>query len=142
MMLNVQRLNDRAHLPRRAHADDAGYDLLADEAVTLMPHTWRMVHTGLAVDIPQGSVGLICPRSGLAFRHGVTVLNAPGIIDAGYRGEVGVLLMNHSAYQFGIQPGDRIAQLVIVPAWTGAVQEVDALDATDRGQGGFGSTGR
>lgn len=140
--LPVRRLDPRAVPPRRAHPGDAGLDLVAVEACELPPGGRAAVRTGLAVAIPEGHAGLVVPRSGLARRHGVTVANAPGLIDAGYRGELVVLLVNLGAEPHAVAPGDRVAQLVVVPVALGEVEEVDELPASDgRGEGGFGSTG-
>ena len=142
MRLGVRRLHPEARLPLRAHDDDAGHDLHAVEAVTLAPGGRAMVATGIAIELPPGHAGLVVPRSGLAARHGIAIVNAPGLIDAGYRGEVKVLLLNTDREQpFEIRPGDRIAQLVVAPVAAPEVVEVDALEATARGAGGFGSTG-
>ena len=139
--LNVMRLADGALLPQRAHAQDAGLDLFALEPAQL-PGAGRVsVPTGLAVEIPAGHAGLVLPRSGLAAKHGITVANAPGLIDSGYRGEVRVLLLNTSAQSFTINAGDRIAQLVIVAVELPVVAEVQALRVGDRGAAGFGSSG-
>jgi dUTP pyrophosphatase len=140
--LRVRRLDAAAVLPARAHDDDAGYDLCAIEAAVLAPGERATVRTGIAIALPPGHAGLVLPRSGLAARHGISVVNAPGLIDAGYRGEIKVLLLNTDAREpFAIAPGDRIAQLVIAPVAAPAVVETDELDATVRGAGGFGSTG-
>jgi dUTP pyrophosphatase len=137
------RLSDAAVAPRRAHDDDAGFDLCAAEAARLEPGERASVGTGIAVEIPEGSAGLVLPRSGLAARHGISVVNAPGLIDAGYRGEVRVLLLNtDKSDAFEIEPGDRIAQLVIVDVGTGEPEETDSLAESVRGAGGFGSTGK
>ena len=140
--LPVRRLDPRAVLPRRAHAGDAGLDLVAIEARELAPGARAAVPTGLVVAIPEGHAGLVVPRSGLARRHGVTVANAPGLIDAGYRGEVVVLLVNLGDEVHRVTPGDRVAQLVVTPVAVCAPKEVRELPASDgRGEGGFGSTG-
>jgi dUTP pyrophosphatase len=140
--LRVRRLEPAARLPVRAHEDDAGYDLHALESATLTPGQRAMVRTGIAIELPPGHAGLVMPRSGLAARHGIALVNAPGLIDAGYRGELCVLLLNtDGAATFEVSPGDRIAQLVIVPVAAPAVVEADALAATVRGEGGFGSSG-
>jgi dUTP pyrophosphatase len=140
--LRVRRLHPDARLPTRAHDDDAGLDLCALEAATLMPGARATVGTGIAIELAPGHAGLVLPRSGLAARHGVAIVNAPGLIDAGYRGELKVLLLNTDRAQpFEIAPGDRIAQLVIVAVATPLVVEADALAATLRGEGGFGSSG-
>jgi dUTP pyrophosphatase len=141
--LRVQRLDPAARLPVLAHYGDAGYDLHALEAAQLGPGERAMVRTGVAVEIPPGHAGLVLPRSGAAARHGIALVNAPGLIDSGYRGELKVLLLNTDrAEPFSVAPGDRIAQLVLVAVQTPAVEEVTALTATVRGEGGFGSSGR
>jgi dUTP pyrophosphatase len=143
MKLRFARLTETAAAPTRAHEDDAGYDLRASEAVMLPPGGRASVGTGVAVAIPDGHAGLVLPRSGLAARHGISLVNAPGLIDAGYRGEVRVLLLNTDREAaFEVAPGDRIAQLVIVRHEAPELVEVDSLDETVRGDGGFGSTGR
>jgi dUTP pyrophosphatase len=143
MKLRFARLTETAAAPTRAHDDDAGYDLRASEAATLPPGGRESVGTGVAVAIPEGHAGLVLPRSGLAARHGISLVNAPGLIDAGYRGEVRVLLLNTDREAaFEVAPGDRIAQLVIVRHEAPELVEVDNLDETVRGDGGFGSTGR
>ena len=140
--LRVRRLDPAAKLPVRAHDDDAGYDLHALHAVRLDPGARARVATGIAIELPPGHAGLVLPRSGLAARHGIALVNAPGLIDAGYRGELQVLLLNTDRdAAFEIAAGDRIAQLVIVAVAAPAVVEVDALAATARGEGGFGSSG-
>ena len=143
MTLRVRRLVPEALLPVRAHDGDAGYDLHAVEDATLEPGRRAMVATGISIEIPDGHAGLLLPRSGTAARHGIALVNAPGLIDAGYRGELKVLLLNTDvAEPFEIAPGDRIAQLVIVRVETPAVEEVEALAESLRGDGGFGSSGR
>ena len=143
MTLRFRRLEVAARPPTQAHEGDAGYDLHAAEAVTIAPGERASVGTGIAVAIPEGQAGLVVPRSGLAARHGISVVNAPGLIDSGYRGEVRVLLLNTDRVDpFEVEPGDRIAQLVLVPVETGDLEEVADLDETPRGVGGFGSTGR
>jgi len=141
--LPVQRLRDDARLPARAHPWDAGLDLVAVEAVHLDPGARGVVPTGIAVAIPEGWAGLVVPRSGLARRQGITLTNSPGLIDAGYRGEVEVLVINHDADAHTIAVGERIAQLVLVPVLTAPAVEVETLPTSDgRGGGGFGSSGR
>jgi dUTP pyrophosphatase len=141
--LPVRRLRPDAAIPRRAHDRDAGLDLVAAEDVDLPPGGRGVVPTGLAVAVPAGWAGLVVPRSGLARRHGVSLTNAPGLIDSGYRGELQVLVVNHGEAPHRIAAGDRVAQLVLVPAWAGRAVEVDELPASDgRGTGGFGSSGR
>ncbi|HEY7256696.1 MAG TPA: dUTP diphosphatase [Solirubrobacterales bacterium] len=143
MDLRVKRLKDEARLPRRAHDGDAGLDLHASEAAHLGPGERWSVGTGIAIEVPEGNAGLVLPRSGLAREHGIALVNAPGLIDAGYRGEVRVLLLNTDpAETFRIEVGDRIAQLVIAPIAAADVVEAEALSETARGNGGFGSSGR
>ncbi len=141
MQLQVQRLDPTAVLPSYAHPGDAGLDLTATRSVRLEPGGRVAVPTGLAVAIPEGWVGLVHPRSGLARRHGVTVANAPGTIDAGYRGEVQVLLINLGETAVEIAAGDRVAQLLLQQVGRARLVEVADLDETARGTGGFGSTG-
>lgn len=142
MTLKVRRLDAGARLPTRAYPGDAGLDLYALEDVVLDPGERASVRTGIAVEIPDGHAGLVVPRSGLAARHGVALVNAPGVIDAGYRGEVRVLLLNTDRTEpFAISGGERIAQLVLVRVETPAVVEVEELTLSERGAGGFGSTG-
>jgi dUTP pyrophosphatase len=143
VQLRVARLSDEARLPSRAHAGDAGVDLYAAETATLGPGERASVGTGIAVEIPDGHAGLVLPRSGLAARHGIALVNAPGLIDSGYRGEVRVLLLNTDRDEaFEIAPGDRIAQLVVSPVADAEPVEVDALGESERAKGGFGSSGR
>jgi dUTP pyrophosphatase len=142
MSLRVRRLRPDALLPTRAYHDDAGLDLYAAEPAVLEPGERTSVGTGIAVEIPSGQAGLVVPRSGLAARHGISVVNAPGLIDAGYRGEVRVLLLNTDrAEPFSVAAGDRIAQLVLVRVEVPNVVEVDVLAVSERGAGGFGSSG-
>lgn len=137
----VRRLDPALPLPAYQRDDDAGLDLCAAAAVTLAPGARALVPTGIAVAIPPGYAGFVLPRSGLALRHGVTVLNAPGLIDAGYRGEVKVLLINHDAEPARFERGERIAQLVLQRIVRGGLAEVAQLPPSERGRGGFGSTG-
>ena len=135
------RLRDDAVLPARAHSGDAGFDLSACEEVTIGVGERAAVGTGIAVEIPEGHAGLVVPRSGLALRHGVTCLNAPGTIDADYRGEIGVILVNHGREPFTVTRGMRVAQLVVARVARVAWRETAAIDDTKRAAGGFGSTG-
>lgn len=141
LTLQVERLTTTACLPSYAHPGDAGMDLCADEHCTLLPGERAAVSTGLRIALPVGTEGQVRPRSGLSIKHGVTVINAPGTIDEGYRGEVKVLLINLGQEPFVIEPGMRIAQLVIAPVLRVAVAEGAVTDVTVRGEGGFGSTG-
>src|SRR5207302_10596430 len=136
------RLSGAASQPVQEHPGDAGYDLFAAEPAAVEPGRRASIGTGLAVAIPEGCAGLVLPRSGLAARHGITLPNAPGLIDSGYRGELRVLLLNTDrAEPFEVSVGDRIAQLVLVRLEPAPLEEVEALEETARGLGGFGSTG-
>lgn len=140
--LAVTRLRPDATLPCRAHEGDAGLDLATCERVELGPGQRALVSTGVAIALPDGYAGFVQPRSGLAARHGVTIVNAPGLIDSGYRGELRVVLLNTDReHTFVAEPGDRIAQLVVLAVPGVAVVEVAELPSSARGTGGFGSTG-
>jgi dUTP pyrophosphatase len=128
--------------PLYATPGSAGCDLIASEEITLPPGKWAAVNTGLYLEIPRGYVALVCPRSGLALKHAVSVLNAPGVIDSDYRGEVKVILVNHNSLRYTVKKGDRIAQLVFTPVVQAQMKIVDQLTETERSTGGFGSTGR
>jgi dUTP pyrophosphatase len=142
MRLPVTRLDTELPLPSYAHDGDAGLDLRAAADMTLAPFERALVPTGVAVAIPEGHAGFVLPRSGLAARSGLSLVNAPGLIDSHYRGEIKVIAINlDPSTPIEIHRGDRIAQLVIQPVARVEVREVDALDATVRGEGGFGSTG-
>jgi dUTP pyrophosphatase len=142
MSLRVARLDARAKLPARAYPGDAGLDLYALEGAVLAPGERATVGTGIAVEIPEGQAGLVLPRSGLAARYGIALVNAPGLIDAGYRGELKVLLLNTDrAEAFTISSGDRIAQLMLVSIELQGVVEVDQLAVSERSTGGLGSSG-
>jgi dUTP pyrophosphatase len=140
--VEFQRLSEAAQAPTRAHEHDAGWDLRASEAATIAPGERASVGTGIAVAIPEGRAGLVLPRSGLAARHGIALTNAPGLIDAGYRGEVRILLLNTDrSAPFEVAVGDRIAQLVIVDVPAVEFTESGSLTETARGGAGFGSSG-
>ena len=141
MRLKVKRLSESAVVPVFARAGDAGMDLCASAGVRIEPGEWKLVPTGIAIELPPQTEAQVRPRSGLALRHGVTVLNTPGTIDEGYRGEVGVILINHGREPFDVTVGARIAQLVVMPRLSIDVVDVDALTETERGAGGFGSSG-
>lgn len=141
MKIPVLRLDNDVPIPGRAHDGDAGLDLSSAETLSLAPGERRLVPTGIAIAIPDGHAGLVAPRSGLALRSGIGVVNGPGVIDSGYRGEVGVILVNHGADPVAIERGDRIAQLLIVPVVLAELEPVDVLPPSARGGGGFGSTG-
>ena len=139
--LPIRRLRDDAVVPERAYAGDAGLDLAACERVELAPGRRATVGTGLAVAIPEGYAGFIQPRSGLAAKHGITIVNTPGLVDSGYRGELRVALLNTDRREaFVVEPGMRIAQLVVVPLPEVELVEVDELPASERGVRGFGSS--
>lgn len=143
MELKFRLLEPGAQLPTRANEGDAGLDLRAAEPATIGPGQRAQIGTGVAVEIPPGHAGLVLPRSGLALRHGISMVNAPGLIDSGYRGELRVLLLNTDhADPFDVEPGDRIAQLLVVPFAEAAPIQVAELSDSERGTGGFGSSGR
>ena len=134
-------LHKNAKVPKKNHDDDAGFDLFAVEEFVLHPQEYACIPTGLCIELPSGTEAQIRPRSGLAAKHGVTVLNTPGTIDAGYRGEIKVILINHGRGDLSIHPGMRIAQMVIKPVYDISFTEVLVLQESARGEGGFGSSG-
>jgi dUTP pyrophosphatase len=138
--VSVRRLRPDAHIPQPAYDGDAGLDLAACDHIALGAGERAVVSTGLAVEIPEGYAGFVQPRSGLAARHGIGIVNSPGLIDSGYRGEIRVVLLNTGAETFSVEPGMRIAQLVVVPVAAVRLVEVDELAASDRGIRGFGSS--
>jgi dUTP pyrophosphatase len=140
-ILKVKKLSKTAAIPSYAHPGDAGMDLFSDEELTIRPGEFKVVKTGIAILLPTSTEAQVRPRSGLAAKHGITVLNTPGTIDEGYRGEIGVILINHSKVDFAVTRGMKIAQMVIAPVVRAAAQEADELDDSSRGTGGFGSTG-
>lgn len=141
-MTDVEVLLTGEHIPAYAHPGDGGADLIAAETVELAPGERALVGTGTAVALPDGYVGLIVPRSGLAAKHGLTIVNTPGILDAGYRGEIKVILLNTDRSEpYTITEGDRIAQLVVMPVTRARFVPVERLPGSHRGEGGFGSTG-
>jgi dUTP pyrophosphatase len=139
--LDVRLLHPAAQPPARSRPGDAGYDLRCVEAFTLAPGERRVVPTGVAIALPDGVAGLVVPRSGLAARHGLSVVNGPGLVDPNYRGELRVVLVNLGDEPFAAQPGDRIAQLLLVPFVAPELRVVDELPDTERGADGFGSSG-
>lgn len=144
MKISFRCVHKDAQVPTRAHAGDAGYDLRSVEGLRLSPGERRLVRTGISVAIPEGYAGLVLPRSGLAVKHGVSLVNTPGLIDSGYRGEIQVPLINHDREEtFEVEVGMRIAQLVLVRVAEAVFSEVELLESgTDgRGEGGFGSSG-
>jgi dUTP pyrophosphatase len=141
MKIPFLRLDPELPVPVSAHDGDAGVDLHARDDVVLEPGEWAMVPTGIAVAIPEGHAGLVAPRSGLAARHAIGVVNGPGVVDSGYRGELKVILINHGPTDVHLDRGDRIAQLVVVPVPSVELEEVEELPGSQRGVRGFGSTG-
>ena len=141
MTLPFKRIHPDAVLPAYAHPSDAGMDLRSVDELVIPPGGRALVHTGLVMALPPLYEAQVRPRSGLALKHGVTVLNAPGTVDSGYRGEVGVSLANFGDVDFPVKKGDKIAQLVIAPVTQPVIAETELVDETDRGAGGFGSTG-
>ena len=141
LQIKFVKLREGAQKKKKAHEDDAGFDLYASEDFLLKAHGFGCVPTAVSIELPHGTEAQVRPRSGLAARHGVTVLNAPGTIDAGYRGEVKVILINHGDADFEITAGMRIAQLVISSVISAEFIEVSSLEDSDRGEGGFGSSG-
>ena len=141
MKLKIKKLNPEAIIPAYQTKEAAGFDLHSIEDIVLNPGERKLIATGLAFEIEYGYEVQIRPRSGLAFKHGITVLNTPGTIDSDYRGEIKVLLINHSNEKFEIKKGDRIAQAVVAPVIQAKIVEVDELSDTARGESGFGSTG-
>ncbi len=139
--IKIKRISEYARLPGYAHPGDAGMDLFSAVEKTLKPGEFALIGTGIKIGLPENTEAQVRPRSGLAIKNGVTVLNTPGTIDEGYRGEVGVILINHSKEDFTVTPGMKIAQMVIAPVVRAQIEEVDELGDTLRGDGGFGSTG-
>lgn len=141
MDLKVIRLNNEAVLPEYAHPGDSGLDLFSVDDEVILPCESKLIHTGIAIELPRGTEAQLRPRSGLAFNHQITVLNSPGTIDEGYRGEICVILINHGKQEFHISRGMKIAQMVIAPVIHVHVQEINGFGTTSRGSDGFGSTG-
>lgn len=141
MKLLVERINEKAIIPFQVHEGDVGMDLFSVDEVVLKPMERKLIHTGIRIQLPKNTEAQIRPRSGLALKNGITVLNTPGTIDEGYRGEIGIILINLGQEEFKVTQGMRVAQMVIKPTLTLDVEEVVELTSTDRGEGGFGSTG-
>jgi dUTP pyrophosphatase len=141
MELKIKLIHEKAVLPHYAHPGDAGLDLFSVEEKTILPGESVLIRTGIVIQLPANTEAQVRPRSGLALKHGITVLNTPGTIDHGYRGEVKVILINHGKSDFAVEEGMKIAQMVIQPVLTVDVVQVDQLAETARGDGGFGSTG-
>lgn len=141
MKLKVLRLNEFATIPEYAHQTDSGLDLTAVEETEIPAKESRLIKTGIAIELPPNTEAQIRPRSGLALKHQITVLNTPGTVDEGYRGEIGVILINHGNSSFTVTQGMKIAQMVIAPVIRVDIEEISQLSSTSRGTGGFGSTG-
>jgi dUTP pyrophosphatase len=141
MKINIYKLNPHSKIPFYEHLHDSGLDLISIQDIELLPGGSCLVPTGIAIELPHGTEAQIRPRSGLALKHQITVLNTPGTIDEGYRGEIGVILINHGKQTFQVTKGMKIAQMVIAPVIRVEIEEVEQLSDTSRGSGGFGSTG-
>ncbi len=141
MFVKIKRVNQNAILPQYAHEHDAGMDLFSTDSSIIKPGEIKLIHTGIAIELTNDVEAQIRPRSGLALTNGITVLNSPGTIDAGYRGEIGIILINHGKENFEIAVGTKIAQMVLTPIIHATIQEVLELEQSERGRGGFGSTG-
>ena len=142
MKIKIKKINEKAIIPKFAHEGDAGMDLFSIESLTINPGERVLVKTGIAMELPLYTEAQIRPRSGLALKHGITVLNTPGTVDCGYRGEICVILINLGNEVFNIEPGMKIAQMVIKPVLQVEIEEVKDINDTERGTGGFGSTGK
>lgn len=140
--LNVKKLNEEAQIPKYAHEGDAGMDMVSTDDAVIKPGETKLIHTGIAIELPKNTEAQIRPRSGLALKNSITVLNTPGTIDEGYRGEICIILINHGKNDFHVEKGMRIAQMVIKPVYKVEIVEKIELDESERGIGGFGSTGR
>lgn len=141
MIIKIKKVNENARIPQYAHDNDAGMDLFSTDITILMPGEIQLIHTGIAIELPDDVEAQIRPRSGLALKNGITVLNSPGTIDAGYRGEIGIIVINHGKESCEINIGTKIAQMVITPIIHATIQEVVELEESERGRNGFGSTG-
>lgn len=139
--LKIQKVTEDAILPSYANPGDAGLDLFSTDNVILAPGDRALIHTGIRIELPENTEAQIRPRSGLALKHGISLVNSPGTIDQGYRGEIGVIVINHGSEPFEVLKNMKIAQMVIKPVWTVQIEEVDNLTNSERGEGGFGSTG-
>lgn len=140
-VLKIKRINEAAKLPEYAHIGDAGMDLFSIEEKLVKSGETALIHTGIQIELPEGCEAQIRPRSGLAIKNSITVLNTPGTIDEGYRGEIGVILINHGKNDFLVEKQMKIAQMVIKPVLRASIVEVDTLSSSERAEGGFGSTG-
>lgn len=139
--LKIKKINEEAKLPEYAHDGDSGLDLFSIDSVTILPGESKLIRTGIQIELPSNTEAQIRPRSGLALKNQITVLNSPGTIDEVYRGEIGVILINHGKNEFKVEKGMKIAQMVIKPTFKVSIKEVKELTDTIRGEGGFGSTG-
>ena len=139
--LKIKKINDKAIIPNYAHEGDAGLDLYAVKELVLSPGERGLVHTGIQIELPKNTEAQIRPRSGLALKNGITTLNSPGTIDEGYRGEIGVILINHSNEVFKVEQGMKIAQMVIKPVFKVSIIETSELSGSERSEKGFGSSG-
>ncbi|SHK22311.1 dUTP diphosphatase [Paramaledivibacter caminithermalis] len=141
MKLYVEIIDNNAKLPSYAHDGDAGMDLYSTDEIIILPGERALIHTGIKIQLPPNTEAQIRPRSGLALKNGITLLNTPGTIDEGYRGEIGIIVINHGTEEFRVTRGMKIAQMVIKPVLRVEVEQVDYLNNSERGEGGFGSTG-
>lgn len=141
IQVKVIKVNEMAKLPEYAHEGDAGMDLFSIEEVVIPPSETTLIHTGIKIELPRNTEAQIRPRSGLALKHSITVLNTPGTIDEGYRGEIGVILINHGKLPFKVEKNMKIAQMVVKPIIRVSIFEVGELSESERAEGGFGSTG-
>ncbi len=141
MKIKILKLDESATIPQYSHPGDAGLDLFSIAEQTILPGEAKLIHTGIAIELPTGTEAQIRPRSGLALKHSITVLNTPGTIDAGYRGEIGVILINHGKNPFTVLSGMKIAQMVIASVINAEIVTDEELSSSSRGSGGFGSTG-
>lgn len=140
--LKIQKIHNEAIIPSYAHKGDAGLDLYSVENITINPSETALIKTGIKIQLPPQTEAQVRPRSGLALKYGITVLNTPGTIDEGYRGEVGVILINHGREPFIVEKGMKIAQMIVKPVWYVDIEEVEELSDTERAEGGFGSSGK
>jgi dUTP pyrophosphatase len=140
-LLKVEKINDKAITPNYANKGDAGLDLYSIEELMLNPGERGLIHTGIKIQLPKDTEAQIRPRSGLALKHGISLVNAPGTIDEGYRGEIGVIVINHGKEAFKVEEGMKIAQMVVKPVWKVEVEEVSSLSESERGSKGYGSSG-
>ena len=140
-LLKVEKINEKAIMPNYAHEGDAGLDVYSVEKVILEPGDRALIHTGIKIELPKNTEAQIRPRSGLALKHGITLVNSPGTIDEGYRGEIGIIVINHGKESFVVEEGMKIAQMVIKPVWRVEIEEVSSLNTSERGEKGYGSSG-